>query len=323
MRKLLLLPLLLAAFTLGGQETPTEPPTEPLSPDTGVSPYSVSTSIDWEKRVLAIKVSLDFKKAGLALPEGRLAAERMVTRDLPGIAKDTFFAIPVDAEGTVRDRILDGSLDIDAILSLTERLRHVGDALSGDLLSFRSNWELPLSDVASLFVTWQRPREIRGPLDWVATKDYTGIVIFANGRLPVYGERNVTDFLRPGLFPRLFAADMGSVMDRWVVAPQVLVQSGPMGYVTTRSAADEARVGDAPLLIRATGLFGENRTDILIGNDDAARILASPTNRRLLVEGRVIVVSPRPAASAAGATSAPVAATAGAATVGAATAARD
>jgi len=304
MRKALLLPLL--ALTLMGARseeggTAFQPPPDAAQEGhsaaseftDGSSPYLVANRIDWGRRILVIDVSLDFKKAGLSLPEGRLTAERLVSRDLPGLSKDPFFAIPLDSEGSIGDQVLAGKLGVEAILDLVASLRHVGDAMSGDLLTFRSKWELPLASAAALFVTWKDPRPLSEPLGWTASKAYTGIVIYADKSLPVYGERGATDTLHRALFPRIFDETMGIVMDRWVVDPQTLVEEGPLGYVAGRSADDETRVGDNPLLLRAIGLFGIRRTDILISSADAARILANPANRNLIAQGRVLVVVPR------------------------------
>ena len=264
-----------------------------IDPSVDSTPYSVASHIDWKRRVLVIDISLDFKKAGLALPEGRLTAARLVSRDLSGLAKDSLFSIPLDSEGRIGDRILSGDLGIEAILSLAGALVHVDDAMSGDLLTFRSRWELPLSRAAALFVDWKQKRPLPEPLGWTASRAYTGIIIYADAPLPVYGERGVTATLSRCLFPRIFDEAMGTVMNRWVVEPEVLTDQGPLGYIGRRSADDEARVGDDPLLIRAVGLFGIRRTDLIISSADAARILADPANRDLVANGRILVVVPR------------------------------
>jgi hypothetical protein len=262
------------------------------SPDSS-SPYRVTSDIDWGRRVLVIDISLDFKKAGLALPEGRLTAERMVARDLPGLAKEPLFALPLDSEGRLGERVIAGEIPVEAILGLAHRLTPISGAMSRDMLSFRSKWEMPLSAAAALVVTWKQVNAIPPPLDWAASKTYTGIVIYADRPLPVHGERGVVGTVHRSLFPRIFDDNMGIVMDRWVVDPKVLVESGPLGYVTQRTADDEVRVGDEPLLVRATGLFGVDRSDILINPVDAARILSDPADRELFAQGRVIVVVPR------------------------------
>ncbi len=292
MRRTILLSILpLLLFAAWGQDRQVSPDPMVTDPAAGeASPYRASYSIDWRKRVLNLDISLDFKKAGLSLPEGRLTAERMIARDLPGLAENAFFEIPVDSEGSIGARVVDGSLGVDALLALAGKLREVDTAFSKDLLSLRSRWELPLSEASALFVDWRQARTLSGPPGWTATKAYTGIVIYAQGRLPVHGERGRLDRLHRGLFPRILTENMDVVMDRWLVDPGILVAQGPLAYVGARSADDEARVGDEPLLIRATGLFGSYRTDLIIGDEDAARILARPENRQLIAEGRVIVV---------------------------------
>jgi hypothetical protein len=50
----------------------------------------------------------------------------------------------------------------------------------------------------------------------------------------------------------------------------------------------ENRIGTDPLRIMARHLYGTTPTDILIAESDALKILASPENRQLLSEGRVL-----------------------------------
>lgn len=290
MRKTILAPALgaflaLLVLRIGGQEGGTV-----AAAPADDSPYRVTSSIDWSRRSMVVGIALNLAKAGLALPGGRLVAERMVSQDLPGLAKSAFFSIPVDSEGSIGDRIVSGDLDIGAIMALTDKLRKVDDSMSKDLLWYQATWELPLDAAASLFVTWKASRALPAPVGWTATRVYTGIVIYVDGPLPVHGERGVVDSLQRGLFPRIFADDMSVVMDRWYVDPEVLDKEGPFGYVTKRSADDEARVGDEPLLLRAVGLFGKNRTDLIISKEDAIKILGNAANRDLVRQGRIIVV---------------------------------
>jgi hypothetical protein len=49
-------------------------------------------------------------------------------------------------------------------------------------------------------------------------------------------------------------------------------------------------VGSNPLRILAREVFGLNPTDPVIDREDALKILSSENNRRLLREGRVVLV---------------------------------
>jgi hypothetical protein len=289
MRKLLLLaltfsflPLLSGGEGLTGNEASSEA--------TVSGPYRVQTSIDWQHRVLVLRVALDLKAAGLRLPEGRLVAERMVGRDLPGLAKGPFFAIPVDSSRSVGDTIIDGSVDVSAILDLATLLTRREDSLSRDLSTYLSVWELPLGAATALYVGRGPASPLPFLLQYRPSKAFTGIVIFADEPLPVHGERGVEARVRDGLLPRVFDSEMNPVIDGTLVKPEALVAWGPLGYAATLDVAAEGRVGGAPLRIHATELFGINRTDLVISRDDAEKILALPENRALVAEGRVLVI---------------------------------
>jgi hypothetical protein len=49
-------------------------------------------------------------------------------------------------------------------------------------------------------------------------------------------------------------------------------------------------VGENPLRIIARGIFGVQPTDPIIDGEDAGLILSNEANRRLLREGRVVIV---------------------------------
>jgi hypothetical protein len=49
-------------------------------------------------------------------------------------------------------------------------------------------------------------------------------------------------------------------------------------------------VGDRPLRLIARGVFGARPTDPIIDSEDALIIISSEENRRLLREGKVVIV---------------------------------
>jgi hypothetical protein len=61
-----------------------------------------------------------------------------------------------------------------------------------------------------------------------------------------------------------------------------------VGYASAIPNGD--RVGDDPLLVMATAIFGTDRTDLVISRDDATAILGLSANRDLLREGKVTIV---------------------------------
>ena len=253
--------------------------------------YATRSSVDWKTRVLRVEVSLDLVAAGLRLPEGRLAAERMIEHDLPALAKDAVFSLQADSHRRVEDAVADGTIDTEALVALAGLARLETSSFSKDMRRFASTYTLRLDEVASLFLSGAAPSPIREPLDTRPTRDYTGIVIYAKGSLPVHGEE-VEGEARPCLFPRVYDSEMELVLDRSLVLPEVLsgatggADGGVLGYASAVGVEAGERVGSDPMRVMAIGLFGDRRTDYIISREDALRILSSAANRELLRRGK-------------------------------------
>jgi hypothetical protein len=254
------------------------------------SPYSVAVNLRWDTMSLTAQISVDLHAAGIRMPEGRTEAERMIERDMPGLLQDAVFKIPVDSYRTVGDTLEDGTLAINELLGLIRSLKRKESRFSPDFLTFQAVYELPLTDIAALYVRHTRPYELPTPLSYVPARIYTGIVIYAKGLLPVHGEHVEAEVL-PCLFPRIFDEEMNTILERNIVSPEAIRRWGIVGYTDNLKAAMlEERTGDNPLRIVASGVFGTSRTDIIISREEALRILALPENRELLREGRIVVV---------------------------------
>jgi hypothetical protein len=93
---------------------------------------------------------------------------------------------------------------------------------------------------------------------------------------------------------------MNLIYERNMMTPEIIQETGMVRYVpesgilhpTPSGLGPELRslVGDKPLRIIARGVFGIRPTDPIIDRADALLILSSEENRRLLREGRVVMV---------------------------------
>jgi hypothetical protein len=259
------------------------------APRAPASPYKVDAKIDWKARVLSLRVTLDLEAAGLRLPSGRLEAQRMAERDLAGLARPSVFSVRFDSYRSVEDTIADGTLDAQKILSLPAAVKLASSSLTKDLRAYAADYELGLDDIAALYLDGYSPAPSTRPVDAVPTRDYTGIVVYAKGELPVRGEA-VKSRAAPCLFPRIFDEGMRLVLDRDKVSAEALASGGVLGYADEIGFEAGSRVGGDPLRVMALEVFGDGRTDIVISRQDAMRILSSPANRELLRQGKVVVV---------------------------------
>ena len=272
------------AFTLLGPAPPC-----PAQEQRPAELYETHAIVDWKARLLTIEVELTLAAAGLRLPEGRLSAERMIERDLPGLAKDAVLAIQADSYRSIEDAVADGSFDSQSLVALASLAHFEGSSFSKDLRKFIASYSLRIDAIAALFLSGASPSPIRAPLDSRPARAYSGIVIYAKGSLPIHGEA-VEGRAAPCLFPRVFDTEMNLVLDKSLVLPDILAREGVLGYASGLGVEAGGRVGADPLRVMAVELFGDRRTDYLISRDDALRILSSPENRGLLRQGRVVVV---------------------------------
>jgi len=274
----------------------------PGSVDAGSSAmpgYAVRAKADWKARVLRIDVELDLMAAGLRMPEARLEAQRMVEHDFPGLAKDAVFKLQLDSYRTVEDAVEDGSVEAEGFLDLASRARLEASSLSKDMKKYRASYSLGLEAASAPFLSGARPSAIRPPLAPRPSRVYSGVIVYAKGSLPVHGE-NVEGKAAPALFPRIYDEGMRLVLDRALVAPEVLAAAGPdggvLGYASALGIEAGERVGGDPMRIMAKELFGDSRCDYVISREDAQRILSAPENRELLRQGKVVVVLDLPQA---------------------------
>jgi hypothetical protein len=255
--------------------------------------YTVGSRVDWKARTLFVDVELDLAAAGLRMPEGRLEAQRMIEHDFPGLAKDAVFALQADSHRTVEAAVADGTLEAEGLVALSGLARPESSSLSKDMRKFKASYGIGLEAVMALFLSGARPTPIRAPLESRPTRDYSGIVIYAKGRLPVHGE-GVDGKAAPCLFPRVYDGEMRLLLDRSAVAPEVLAAGGStggvLGYAAAMGVEAGERVGGDPMRVMAVELFGDARCDYVISRDDALAILSSPGNRELLRQGKVVVI---------------------------------
>ncbi|HET7838653.1 MAG TPA: hypothetical protein VFL04_02750, partial [Rectinemataceae bacterium] len=189
------------------------------------SPYSVDARVSWETRLLQVKVRLDMQAAGIRLPAGRLEAERMIERDLPGLAKDPVFALRVDSRRSVADAVEDGSLEVTELLRIADAARRTEASFTKDMKAFSATYEIPLDAIGAMFVQHSTPAAFPAASAWAPSRPFTGIVIYAKGELPVHGEARSAQ-LAPCLFPRIFDESMELVLGPALVDPEVLRSRG-------------------------------------------------------------------------------------------------
>lgn len=252
-------------------------------------------AIDWEKSVLRIEAEAKLAPNNLVLPSARQKAEELIERRLLFAFTDAVSDMTVDSYYTVTEWTAEEPQLIEALNRLSRKYEKTFSKISTDLSTFSLTYTYSFfPDIVSMFIKHDTPYQPPRVLAHEPTAGFSGIIIHMKGEFPVHGERK-TETLSPCLFPRIFDAEMNEIYEKGMVDPENLRTWGMAAYA---EELDETlyreRIGYNPLKILGRGIFGKNYTDIIISKEAADKILYTAENRRLLKEGKVLIICELP-----------------------------
>ena len=250
-----------------------------------------ASSIDWEKGEITIELSRSLPESGRNLPAAGFAAEVAMKQALPDEIGRALLPLQVDSLHSVADLVQSTPELYRTFQSLSPEVQEGFPVYSSDLRTITIPYTLPLYPaVASLLVHHSQPSPLDTTLQWVPTNKFTGVVIYARGKLPLHGTGQTADLV-PSLFPTLYDTSMRQIVGKLRMDPSYLKRWGAAAYTTGFSETPYiGRIGLSPLRIVATEFFGETPTDIIISDKDANALLSTDNNRSLLVEGRILII---------------------------------
>jgi hypothetical protein len=255
-----------------------------------------SGSVEWDTMRINTTVTLDLASAGIRLPAGRSQGESLLRDGYINLVRPIFMQLQVDSSSTIADLVNRGELSLAEVESLILTSSSIPPALSPDMRNMLANHSMFLSNASAALMRHARPSPIARTLNPVSAPQYSGIIIIAAENLPAHGMAG-TQRPVPCLFPKIWDSEMNLIYERNMLEPgnnamvrystmQNIMQNNPSGL------SPELReiAGDRPLRIFARGVFGINPTDLIIDRNDALLIISSEENRRLLSQGRVVII---------------------------------
>jgi hypothetical protein len=109
---------------------------------------------------------------------------------------------------------------------------------------------------------------------------FTGLVVDARGLN-----------LRPAISPKLISASGQEIYGSAVVDREWAVREGMAGYAKDLLAAQSSnRVAEKPFVVKAIRATGASKTDVVLSDADAAKLLATAENLSFLERARVMIV---------------------------------
>ncbi|AHC15565.1 hypothetical protein [Salinispira pacifica] len=251
----------------------------------------VDSSMDWENGILRVTVSRTVDDRGYNLPAALYSAELEIERRLPDILFRELLNVQVDSWNSLEDTLRNEPELISFIENLSATAEHVSVRPDPSVPVLHSSYALELYPrLSGELVRHGNSFPMNEVLQWQPGSDYSGIVIYAGRELPVHGEQR-SAALEPALFPVIYDENMRVVADKNRLDPEYASRWGVAAYTRGFDESEHReRIGDNPYRIIATSLFGITPSDPLIPPADADVLLYSENNRRLLREGRILII---------------------------------
>lgn len=204
-------------------------------------------------------------------------------------------SVPFDSSRTVGELAAEDAAYFASLNGIARAARPDAVFLSTDLARLTVRWTFPLfgeRGIAGSLPTGGGAA-IRRPLGSAATRAFTGLVIHAQGPLPVVGAGS-TATLVPALFPRIWDENMDLVLGKDQLAVDAVSRWGMVGYLDRLDEeAIRERAGADPLRVAARAIFGRLPVDVVIPVEAARRLLSVASNVEALRQGRVCIVYDR------------------------------
>ena len=279
MRKTILSSLILAVVLAGNTSAAEKKPI-----------ISSSSTIDWSKSNFVSDVNLDTERAKINMPSGKRAAITFVETKLPDLIKDPLLSLYVNSNQQLSDLVIANDITLEQLTKIIDEGKKSPGIFTEGTLTLKTTHTINLHEISSLMIKHHFPYENAKPIENIASRTYTGIIIDARGELDVHGEF-MTDSVYPCFFPQIWDENMNLIYERNMGNPDSESKNGMIHYDwRDDESAYHSRIGSDPLHVKARKVYGHLRTDPVISREDALKILSVPENVRLLQEGKVVVL---------------------------------
>lgn len=251
------------------------------------------SSFDWTQGELRLVAEAPIDRSGANAPAAAHRAEREIESELPGELVNALMPLRIDSRRTLGEELQRDPSLYARIASLADRVQRLMTRPDRSLSRLRVTYRFDLyPGLPRLLLRDDLPLPFRRILGWVPAGSYTGVVIYAAEPLPLHGTQ-ITSTIEPSLLPEIFDEQMNEVLTREQLDQQWVERWGVAAYTGSLDISEfTERIGQNPKPILARRLFGVSPTDIVVSGADARELLATEDNRRLLREGRILIITP-------------------------------
>ncbi len=248
--------------------------------------------IDWQSENFVLQVTFEPDDRGRSLPLLRTKAETVIERHLPDLFVEAVSAVLITSRQTIGEAFIESPEKTAEFRKIATEGKVASSRFTRDFAAFQRVFHFSLYPTLSRhFVTHSQAVSNTAELNYVASGNYSGIVIYVDDPIEMFGT-HVRGHLQPALFPRVYDDDMNLIIDRRMVQPEVINSHGMVNYYhTSHIEKIHSRVGEVPLYVHAQALFGIYSTDLILTDRAARKIKADSHTLALITQGRIAIVS--------------------------------
>ncbi|QMU99179.1 hypothetical protein F0310_01930 [Borrelia sp. A-FGy1] len=252
---------------------------------------SINRIIDWNKKVVYFDISKtvdENKFGGVGLNStSRLMLSINDFKD--SLIRQSLFEMVIDSDNTFKDYFNSDPHLILYFSGFDNILKRGYIKYSEDLKNITVRYELYLfPDFINLFLSHDKPYKAFYPLmNTSADQFYTGILIYAGDG---YESSSGLVRLRDSFFIKIYDENIKLYFDKRMVEPDALRRWGMLEYTDDIFYKNRDRVGDYPLKLVAKGVYGKNRSDIILDECSINKLFSNKNNINLLREGKLVII---------------------------------
>lgn len=257
--------------------------------------HHLETSADWKTGLLVTRFSEDKKVYNGTFRKSQ-NLQQTFTREKILLITKILRQIPYDSQKSIGEFWLRHpeeytrfNLDV---MKKEERIEITFDQKNYAKLTFFINIYSDILPYLKELPVGYRPDPLPTYLSYVPAIPFSGLVIYARDPLHPRNNPNAPkELLRTAVFPKVYMEDGTVILRPSFLKSSFLYRWGTAGYAENSGSQDlDERIGLQPLRTYALSFYGKNKTDIVISSDAGHRILSSPHNKKLLEEGRVVII---------------------------------
>lgn len=248
------------------------------------------SEIDWTTKTFTSNITLDTVKAEIKMPSGKKTASTQIKAKTPELIQRPLLTLFVNNNECLGDEIIKNNITLDHIAQIIEDGKTTPEVFTHDTKQLKTTNTLDVNSISSLLIKNKNGYKPETPIEDIPSRAYSGIIIDARGSIPVHGEY-VSSEVFPSFFPTVWDEEMNIIYEKNIVNASTSIARGIVKY----DYQDDFRrfediIGYDALYIRATQVYGRNRTDPIIKKSDALKILTVPENVDLLNQGKVVIL---------------------------------